>query len=160
MFIAKFYWPGHIQALKSAQIKVGELQDQVKNLLLKNSELRANLKGKKNARGSCSVLSDNEKLIAQHAKKFGVMNEVFMSTGAFVAKRPLTNSMDPGWYDSDIAELQGIIAEVYESLPVDFHDELENSIPFRNLVSKFCDKASHCWLLFEFILLLFSSSGN
>ena len=71
------------------------------------------------------------------------MNEVFMSTGAFVAKRPLTNSMDPGWYDSDIAELQGIIAEVYESLPVDFHDELENSIPFRNLVSKFCDKASH-----------------
>ena len=69
------------------------------------------------------------------------MNEVFMVPAAFVAKRPLTNSMDPGRYRSDSAELQGIIAEVYESLPDNFHDELENSIQFRNLVSNFWNKA-------------------
>ena len=53
-----------------------------------------------------------------------------MVPAAFVVKRPLTNSMDPGRYCSDSAELQGIIAEVYESLPDNFHDELENSIQF------------------------------
>ena len=73
------------------------------------------------------------------------MNEVFMPAAALVAKRPQTNSMDPGRYNSDLAELQGITAEVYESLPDNFHDAVENSIPFRNLVSKFCNcnKASH-----------------
>jgi hypothetical protein len=71
------------------------------------------------------------------------MNEVFMPLAALAVKRPLTNSMDPARYDSDIAELQGIICELYESLPDNFHDELENSVAFRNLVSKFCNKASH-----------------
>lgn len=145
-----------IQALKSAQIKVGELQDQVKKLTLKNSELRANLKGKTNPRGSRSVLSDNDKLIAQHAKKFGVMNEVFMPGAAFVVKRPPTNSMDSGRYDSDIAGLQGITAELYESLPDGFHEELETSIHFRNLVSKICINASHHSL----VLFLFSLSSS
>jgi hypothetical protein len=96
--------------------------------------------------GSRSVLSDNDKLISQHAKKFGVMNEVFMAAAALAVKRPPTNSMDPGRYDSDIAELHGVTAELYESLPDNFHYDLENSIVFRNLVSKFCNKASpsHC----------------
>ena len=125
-------------------MKVGELQDQVKNLSLKNSELRATLKGKKSARGSRSERSDHDKLIGQHAKKFGVMNEVFFPPAALVVKRPLTNSMDPGWYESDIAELRGITAEVYESLPDDFYSDLENSIPFRKTVSKFCRKVSNC----------------
>lgn len=71
------------------------------------------------------------------------MNEVFMPAGALTVKRPQTNSMDSGRYDSEIAELQGMTAELYESLPDGFHDELENSIPFRNLVSKFCNKVSH-----------------
>ena len=62
-----------VQAFKKAQIKVGELQDQVKKLLLKNSELCANLKESKNAMSSHSVPSDNDKLIAQQAKKFGVI---------------------------------------------------------------------------------------
>jgi hypothetical protein len=63
------------------------------------------------------------------------MNEVFMPAATLVVKRPLTNSMDPAQYDSDIAELQGVTAELYESLPDNFHHELENSIEFRNLVS-------------------------
>jgi hypothetical protein len=67
------------------------------------------------------------------------MNEVFMTAAAFVVKRPPTNSMDPGRYSSDMAALQGITAELYENLPDGFHDELENSITFRNLVSKFCN---------------------
>ena len=75
-----------VQALKKAQIKVGKLQDQVKKLLLKNSELRANLKGSKNATSSHSVPSDNDKLIAQQAKKFGVMNEVFVPLAALAVK--------------------------------------------------------------------------
>ena len=119
-----------VQALKKAQIKVGKLQDQVKKLLLKNSELCANLKGSKNAMSSCSVPSDNDKLIAQQAKKFGVMNKVFVPLVALVVKQPPTNSMDSGRYDSAIAKLHGIIAEIYESLPDDFHDELENSLSF------------------------------
>jgi hypothetical protein len=72
------------------------------------------------------------------------MNEVFMPAAAFAVKRPPTNSMDPVRYQSDIAELQGITSELYESLPDSFHEDLETSVAFRNLVSKLCDKASHC----------------
>ena len=57
-----------------------------KKLLLKNSELCANLKGSKNAMSSRSVPSDNDKLIAQQAKKFGVMNEVFVPLAALAVK--------------------------------------------------------------------------
>jgi len=78
-----------VQALKKAQIKVGELQDQVKKLQLKA----------KNTTCSRNVLSDNDKLIGQQAKKFGVMNEVFVPLAALAVKRPPTNSMDPGWYN-------------------------------------------------------------
>ena len=127
------------QALKSAQIKVGELQDQVKRLQIQNSELRANLKRKKNTTvGSRGVLSSRDKLVSQYAKKFGVMNEVFPTPAALLVKRPLTNSMDANRYTSELAELDGIIAEVYESLPEEFYDELESSIPFRTLVSLRC----------------------
>ena len=66
-----------------------------------------------------------------------------MPAATLAVKRPLTNSMDPGRYDSDIAELQGITAELYETLPDNFHHDLENSIQFRNLVSIFCNKVSH-----------------
>lgn len=89
------------------------------------------------------MLSDNDRLISQNAKKFGVMNEVFMPAGAFTAKRPPTNSMDSRRYDSDIGELQGMTAEIYENLPDELHDQMEFSIPFRNLVSKFRNQASH-----------------
>ena len=71
------------------------------------------------------------------------MNELFMPSAALMMKRPLTNSMDPARYDSDTAELQGITAEVYESLPDTFYEELEGSIAFQKLVSKFRNKAPH-----------------
>jgi len=127
-------------------------------LSLKNSELRANLRGKKIVGGSRSVLSDHDTLISQQARKFGVMNELFMPSAALMMKRPLTNSMDPARYDSDTAELQGITAEVYESLPDTFYEELEGSIAFQKLVSKFRNKAPHHWS--PLVLLLFSSSIN
>jgi hypothetical protein len=121
------------QALKTAQIKVGELQEQVKRLHLKNSELRAQAKPGKRT-GSRRDLSGNEKLISQFAKKFTVMNEMFMPSG-LPMKKPLTNSMDTGRYDSDLAGMEGIIAEIYECLPESLHDDIANSIEFRNLVS-------------------------
>ena len=63
------------------------------------------------------------------------MHEMFVPSAALAVKRPLTDSMDPGRYDSELAELNGTIAEIYETLPDDMHDQLETSIPFRNLVS-------------------------
>jgi hypothetical protein len=128
--------------------------------LLKNSELRADIKGKTNATNagsSRSVPSENDKLIAQHAKKFGVMNEVFMPAAALAVKRPLTDSMHVGRYHSDIAQLHGITAEVYENLPDKFYDELENSISFRHLVSSLQRGFPP---LITFVLLLVSSSSN
>ena len=68
------------------------------------------------------------------------MNEVFLPVAAFTMKRPLTNSMDPGRYESETAALHGVVAEMYETLPDNFHDELETSIAFRTLVSKFLIK--------------------
>jgi hypothetical protein len=98
--------------------------------------LRAQAKPGKRT-GLRSILSGDEKLISQCAKKFGVMNEVFMPPGALAVKRPLTNSMDPGRYSSELAALEGMVAEVYESLPENLHHDIENSIAFRNLVINF-----------------------
>ena len=72
------------------------------------------------------------------------MNEVFISAAALAVKRPLTNSMDAGRYDSEIAELHGITAEIYEFLPDTLHYELENSIAFRNLVSRLIEGFPRC----------------
>jgi hypothetical protein len=134
-----------------AQLKIGELQEQVKMLRLKNSELRAQARPGKRT-GSRSILSGNEKLISQFAKKFTVMNEMFMPSGLPMQK-PLTNSMHAGRYDSDLAASEGIIAEVYECLPESLHDDIANSIVFRNLVSNnlhnaFCHQSPQ--LLFSF----------
>ena len=85
------------------------------------------------------------------------MNEVFMLPAAFTVKRPWTNSMDPRRYDSDAAELQGIIAEVYECLPNEFHAELENSIPFRNVVSHFLPIVNHLTPVAQFLKQLNSN---
>jgi hypothetical protein len=65
------------------------------------------------------------------------MHEMFVPPGALAVKRPLTNSMDPGRYNSELAELNGTIAEIYESLPAEMHKQLETSIPFRSFVSNF-----------------------
>jgi hypothetical protein len=116
------------QALKTAQLKVGELQEQVKTLRLKNSELRAQAKPGKRT-GSRSVLTGHEKLISQFAKRFTVMNEMFMPSGLPMQK-PLVNSMHAGRYDSDLAATEGIIAEVYEGFPEGLHDDIANSIVF------------------------------
>lgn len=62
---------------------------------------------------------------------------MFVCPAALAVKRPLTNSTDAGRYDSELAELNGTIAEIYESLPDDLHDELETSVAFRNLVRNF-----------------------
>jgi len=125
-----------LQALKTAQIKVGELDDQVKRLILKNSDLRAQVKSGKNPTGSRGILRGDEKLISQYAKRFGVMNEMFVLPGAMAVKRPLTDSTDPDQYKSDLAALEGVIAEVYENIPDNLHEDMENSTQFRNLVSK------------------------
>jgi hypothetical protein len=75
------------------QLKVGELQKQVQMLCMKNSELCAQAKSGKRM-GSRSLLSGNEKLISQFAKKFMVMNEMFMPSGL-----PMQKPLDtPSWY--------------------------------------------------------------
>jgi hypothetical protein len=64
------------------------------------------------------------------------MHEIFLLPAALGGKRPLTNSMDAGRYGSELAELNGMTAEVFEALPDDMHHELETSLPFRSLVRK------------------------
>jgi hypothetical protein len=80
--------------------------------------------------GSHSVLSGDQKLISQCAKKFGVMNEMFVSPGALAIKKLLMNSMDPGRYSSNFAVLEGMVAKVYENLPESFYHEIEHSVAF------------------------------
>jgi hypothetical protein len=99
---------------------------------------------------SRGVLNADEKLISQCAKKFGVMNEFFVLPAALTVKKPLTTSVDAGRYNSDTTALEGVIAEIYENIPESLHDDLANSIAFRDLVSK----SLQCLLL----LPLFCSS--
>ena len=142
------------QALKTAQIKVGELQEQNQMLRLKNSELRAQAKPGRRT-DSRTPLIGNEKLISQFAKMFTVMNEMFMPSG-LPAQKPPTNSMHPGRYDSDLSAATGIIAEVYECFPESLHDDIANSVTFRNLVSNLYN--AFCYHLPRLLLSFASTS--
>ena len=77
---------------------------------------------------------DNDK-IALHARKFCIMNEVFMPEAAFLTKDSGFDPLDPEQYKTPDSIRNGIIAELFEEVPGDLHELLQESSSFRDLVS-------------------------
>jgi hypothetical protein len=127
-----------LQALKAAQLKVSDLQMTIRKLHMQNADLSMRLKESKSEntpkRGPKAKLSEFDSRISQFAKLFGVMHEPFVPPSALLAAKPDTSSTHPGRYDSELSKIQGITAELYETLPKDMHSELKLSPKFRSTV--------------------------
>ena len=80
--------------------------------------------------------STQEDLIGLYAHKFGTMNEFYVPCAAFMVARPTgVRSDDPDCWDSEKLALRGLIAELYEELPVVLHELLAGHSLFRSMVS-------------------------
>jgi hypothetical protein len=73
--------------------------------------------------------------ISKHARKFCVMNEIFVPEAAFLTANPNFDPMDPDRYTSEDFTRKGIIAELFEEVPKNLHGDMEESGAFRDSVS-------------------------
>ncbi|KAH9476949.1 hypothetical protein JR316_0010865 [Psilocybe cubensis] len=125
----------YTKALKKAQIKIGELQVTIRKLHIRNVELATYVmrfkKQKKSQKSKTSQLSNKDKRIAQLGRRFGIMNEPFVPPAAFLVARPSTFSTDAKRYESEMSQLNGVIAELFEEIPKDLHGDLKGSPDFR-----------------------------
>lgn len=125
------------EALKSAQLKVSQLQMTIRKLQMRNAELSTRLRknNPKNQKSGDKVkLSDSDLRISHLAKLFGVMHEPFVAQSTFLVARPSGNSTHPDRYHSELSKIQGMTAELYEVIPDDLHEQIKLSPAFRTLV--------------------------
>lgn len=131
--------------MRKAQLEITELKEDLRVQKLKYTELEQSYinlkrsahseKTKGKDKDSTGILHDNDSLIALHARRFGVMNEIFVSKDMFLQARPLNiYSDDPDRWDNDENMKQCIIAELYEEIPQSLHDMLEKTTTFRDTV--------------------------
>jgi hypothetical protein len=104
---------------------------------MQNADLSMRLKESKSdpsSSGKKVGLSELDLCISQFAKLFGVMHEPFVPLSALLVARPDTSSTHSGRYDSELSNVQGITAELYEVLPKEMHSDLKSSPKFRTKV--------------------------
>lgn len=138
--------------MRKAQLEITELKENLRVEKLKYTELEQNykslkrsardekLKGKEKDRAGDPILRDNDSLIALHARRFGVMSEIFVSKDVFLQPRPSSNSYDLDRWDTEENMKRCIIAELYEQIPASLHDMLEKTSTLRDLVQYYFNK--------------------
>lgn len=120
------------------------LKDELRALKLQYVELEQKYKViKKAAKGSKateknsskSKLAETDEVIGLYARRFGVMNELYVAHNAFLQPQPVGVRADNStrWQTEESA-LEGLIAELYEELPIRLHGMLANTSHFRDRV--------------------------
>lgn len=129
--------------MRKAQLEITALKEELRIQQLKYTELEQNYKSLKRSaheeklkgKDKDSILHDNDSLIALHARRFGVMNEMFLSKDVFLQPRPQdVYSDDSDRWDNDENAKRCIITEIYEEIPESLHDMLEKTTTFRDMV--------------------------
>lgn len=125
------------QALKTAQLKVSDLQITVRSLQMRIADLSARLKNigpKHQKSGNKEKLSDSDLRVSHLAKQFGVMHEPFVAQSVFLIAKPSVDSSHPDRYQSDLSKAEGVTAELYEVVPNELHKDIKSSPAFQKLV--------------------------
>ncbi|PPR06619.1 hypothetical protein CVT24_001745 [Panaeolus cyanescens] len=132
------------EALRNAQLTLSRLHIENQHLAVKVFKLQESLeKMQKQAttnaetsepqtqpQPSAKVLSLTEK-IGRIARKFFLMNEPFVPHEAFMVPYPADAAADhPDRWTTDEMSLDCLIAELYDEIPADLHEELEYSASF------------------------------
>jgi len=104
----------------------------------------ADLKSSKKSRGK-SLAADTTEIttqtedqkIAMYGRKFGVMNDMFISRQVFMQPRTAFSPEDPARYANDENKLKGLISELWEEVPQELHSVMEGHTRFRDIVRNF-----------------------
>lgn len=140
-----------LQALRNAQVIITGMRLDLRDLRVKATKLELRVKAlTRNSHEAANQknnlvtpASTQEDLIGLYARKFGTMNEFYVPCAAFMVARPTgVRSDDPDRWNSEKLALRGLIAELYEELPVVLHEPLAGHTSFRTMVStgiKFID---------------------
>lgn len=105
----------------------------MKNAALRSEVPKNKTKGRKPK--ASSATTSNDERIALFARKFGVMNELFLPEAAFLVNDPDFDPMDPDRYKDPATVLQGVISELFEAVPEDLHSSMREHSHFRDVVS-------------------------
>jgi hypothetical protein len=76
--------------------------------------------------------------ISLHARKFCVMNEIFVPEAAFLTADPHFDPMDRDRYTSEDLVRKGVIAELFEEVPKNLHGKMVETGDFRDSASYSC----------------------
>jgi hypothetical protein len=125
--------------LKSAHLKIDEQRKEIWSLKMEVTSLRRKVKSTAASKGrkpkDTAAKSTNDDRIALCARRFGIMNEVFVAESAFLKKDPDVDPMDPERYKTPDSILSGVVAELFEGVPENLHEMMQESGSFRDLVS-------------------------
>ena len=129
--------------MRKAQLEITELKEELRAQKIKYSELEQNYKTLKSearrekSKGKDSTtIHDNDELIGLYARRFGVMNEMFVPKDVFLRPRPQNvNSDDSDRWDDEEKTKACVVAELYEETPDSLHIMLEKTSSFRDTVS-------------------------
>lgn len=117
-------------------LKVEEQRKEIRKLKLEIAILhRKHAKNLTKGKKKKEVKSTNDQRISLHARKFCVMNEIFVPEAAFLTADPNFDPMDPDRYTSEDLIRKGVIAELFEEVPKNLHDKMQESGTFRDMVS-------------------------
>lgn len=120
------------EELRKQAISYNELEQRYKTLRIKSHKEKTESKGKE----STSVNASDNDLIGIHARRFSVMNEMYVPKDIFLNPKPQgIYSDDPDRWNDDEKMKNCLIAELYEELPPPLHDMIEKSSSFRETVS-------------------------
>jgi hypothetical protein len=92
-------------------------------------------KGKKKETTEKNNTIDNDQRISLHARKFCIMNEIFIPEAAFLTADPDFDPMDSNRYTSEDFIRKGVIAELFEEVPKNLHEKMQGSGAFRDAAS-------------------------
>ena len=121
-----------------ANLKIEEQRKEIRTLKMENANLRhkhqkisTKFKGKKKE----TERSTDDQRISLHARKFCIMNEIFVEEAAFLTADTDFDPMDRDRYSSEDFIRKGVIAELFEEVPKNLHEKMQGSSAFRDKVS-------------------------
>lgn len=118
-------------------LKIEEQRKEIRKLKLENGNLLRRLKHSKiSTKGKKKEANvDDDQRVSLHARKFCVMNEIFVPESAFLIADPKFDPMDSDRYTSEDFIRKGVIAELFEEVPMNLHTRMQETGSFRDVVS-------------------------
>jgi hypothetical protein len=126
--------------LKKVQIVLDKVKAENKQLRLQAAEQKSKADGpskklKKNSDSDDEEMDCKDR-VGLFARKFSVMNEMFVEPKHFMVEKPDVDPYNQSRYASPQSRALGLIAELFREIPEDLHDAMINDSRFRDDVCK------------------------